>query len=432
MEDMPARYWLAVIACGLIALQVFQSGKLYAYPLIENFVVQTAKLTTLWAAIGLAFIALMFFTKTAEDFSRVWAASWLSSCYVCFLVIRLLTKLRLNQLHRQGRLTRRVAIVGAGEHGRRLLQNIGGLPDRSGIDVIGVFDDRKTRVPKDELLGVPIRGSTDDLLEACRAGAVDLIIIALPWSAEARLTQLMTKMRQVPVDLQLAPEQIGFRLADRPQLNLAGVPMLTVFEKPLSGWNYLIKGVEDRALGVLMTIVAAPVLLLIALAIKLDSPGPVLFRQQRFGFNNKIFTVYKFRTMYDRPGEEESVPQATRNDPRITRVGRLLRRTSLDELPQLFNVLQGTMSLVGPRPHAVAHNEAFAAAVREYYARHRVKPGITGWAQVNGFRGETDTREKLERRVEYDLYYIDNWSLQLDLKIILMTLLVGFVNRHAY
>ena len=242
----------------------------------------------------------------------------------------------------------------------------------------------------------------------------------------------MTKMRQVPVDLQLAPEQIGFRLADRPQLNLAGVPMLTVFEKPLSGWNYLIKGVEDRALGVLMTIVAAPVLLLIALAIKLDSPGPVLFRQQRFGFNNKIFTVYKFRTMYDRPGEEESVPQATRNDPRITRVGRLLRRTSLDELPQLFNVLQGTMSLVGPRPHAVAHNEAFAAAVREYYARHRVKPGITGWAQVNGFRGETDTREKLERRVEYDLYYIDNWSLQLDLKIILMTLLVGFVNRHAY
>lgn len=430
--DIPGRYWLAAAICCLLTLQVFQIARLYDYPMINAFVAQTVKLTTAWSAVGLALIALIFFTKTAEDFSRVWAATWLSSCYVGFLATRLAVRLRLNALHRQGRLTRRVAILGAGDHGRRLINHLRQQSGFGGVELVGVYDDRSTRIEKHAIAGVPVRGTTADLIALCRRESIDLVIVALPWNAEQRLVQLLTELRQVPVDLQLAPERIGFRLADRPVTNLTGVPMLTVFEKPMTGWNRLIKGIEDRALALLALPIALPLMGLIALAIKLDSPGPVLFRQQRLGFNNNVFTVYKFRTMFHDAGEESGAPQARRNDPRVTRVGSLLRRTSLDEIAQLLNVLNGSMSLVGPRPHALAHNETFAASVREYYSRHRVKPGITGWAQVHGLRGETNSPEKLEKRIEYDLYYIENWSLFLDFKIILMTLLVGFVNEHAY
>lgn len=430
--DLPARYWLAIVICCLLTMQAFHMARLYVYPLISGVIAQVAILTTAWLAVVLILLALMFFTKTAEDFSRLWAATWLSSCYVGFLAVRLAAKLRINALHRQGRLTRRVAIVGAGDHGRRLIKHLRNSPQTSSIEIIGVYDDRRTRVPQDELAGIPVRGTTTDLIALCRSQPIDLVIVALPWSADQRLIQIMTLLRQLPVDLQLAPEEIGFRLADRPLRNLSGVPMLTIFEKPMSGWDRLIKAGEDRILALILLIFITPLLALIALAIKFDSPGPILFRQQRLGFNNQPFTVYKFRTMYQDAGSDLQAMQARRNDPRVTRFGALLRRTSLDELPQLLNVLNGSMSLVGPRPHALAHNEAFAHSVREYYARHRVKPGITGWAQVHGFRGETDTQDKLEKRVEYDLYYIDNWSLFLDLKIILMTCLVGFVNKHAY
>lgn len=430
--DLPPRYWLAIAICCLLTMQAFHMARLYVYPLISGVIGQIAMLTTAWLAVVLALLALMFFTKTAEDFSRIWAAAWLLSCYCGFLAVRIAAKLRIDSLHRQGRLTRRVAIVGAGDHGRRLIHHLRNTPQTSGIEIVGIFDDRRTRVPQDELVGIPILGTTADLIAFSRENPLDLVIVALPWSADRRLVQIMTLLRQLPIDLQLAPEEIGFRLADRPVRNLSGVPMMTIFEKPMSGWNRLIKASEDRILALILIVLIAPLAGIIALAIKLDSPGPVLFRQQRLGFNNKPFTVYKFRTMYVEAAADTQARQAKRNDPRVTRVGAVLRRTSLDELPQLLNVLDGSMSLVGPRPHALAHNEAFATAVREYYARHRVKPGITGWAQVHGFRGETDTQDKLEKRVEYDLYYIDNWSLFLDLKIILMTFIVGFVNKHAY
>jgi putative colanic acid biosynthesis UDP-glucose lipid carrier transferase len=271
------------------------------------------------------------------------------------------------------------------------------------------------------------------------------VIIALPWSAESRLVAIMNKIRQVPVDLQLAPERVGFHLFGRQFTNLAGLPMLTVFERPLSGWNYLIKTFEDRLLALIILTLISPLMIFIAIAIKIGSPGPILFRQKRFGFNNNVITVWKFRTMYHQDADnavqdsgdlgdeiDDVVPQASRDDVRVTKLGRFLRRSSLDELPQFFNVLQGSMSIVGPRPHAVAHNTQFAQSVTQYYARHRVKPGITGWAQIHGYRGQTDTKDKLEMRVKYDLYYIDNWSLLLDLKIILTTIFVGFTHENAY
>jgi putative colanic acid biosynthesis UDP-glucose lipid carrier transferase len=211
--------------------------------------------------------------------------------------------------------------------------------------------------------------------------------------------------------------------------------MLDLWHRPLSTWERLAKVLEDRVLALLFLVLASPLMLLIALAIKLDSRGPVLFHQRRAGFGNDTFEMLKFRTMVagassDR--EEAEVPQARRNDTRITRVGGFLRRSSLDELPQLVNVLRGEMSLVGPRPHAIQHDRFYASLIDDYLARQRVKPGLTGWAQVNGLRGETDTPEKMRRRVLYDLYYIDNWSVWLDLKILFLTIFVGFVHKNAY
>ena len=259
------------------------------------------------------------------------------------------------------------------------------------------------------------------------------MIVALPWSAEQRILELLQQLRQVAVDVQLCPEAIGFRMVDRPVIHLGGVPMLAVFDRPLNGWNYVAKAIEDRVLAALILLLIWPLMVLIAIAVKLDSDGPVLFRQKRYGFNNNEIEVLKFRTMYhDAGGGERDVRQATRADSRVTRIGGLLRRTSLDELPQFFNVLEGSMSIVGPRPHAVTHNVKYAGMIQHYYGRHRVKPGITGWVQVNGLRGETDTPDKIEKRVAYDLYYIDNWSLLLDLKIIVRTLFVGFVSKNAY
>ena len=432
ISEIPGRYWVAILLCTLIAAQTFQGLHIYRFELLDRLGQQVNKLAVGWAVVWTLLIGIMFFTKTSEDFSRVWAGMWLAAALLLLLLARVWLKLKLRQWRRQGRLTRSVAIVGAGDGGRRLMAHLSGLPRDSGIRIYGVFDDRRTRIPPHQLEGVPILGSVDDLVEGCRTGQVDLVIIALPWNAEQRLVQLIQKLRQVAVDVRLCPEAIGFRLTDRPFAHMGGVPMLTVFDRPLSGWNYVVKAIEDRVLALLILLLIWPVMLAVAIAIRLESDGPVLFRQKRLGFNNNEITVLKFRTMQHRPEPDREVRQATCDDPRVTRVGAFLRRTSLDELPQFFNVLRGEMSVVGPRPHAIAHNVKYAREIQQYYGRHRVKPGITGWAQINGLRGEIDTPEKMERRVVFDLYYIDNWSLALDLWIILRTLVVGFVHRNAY
>jgi Undecaprenyl-phosphate glucose phosphotransferase len=239
----------------------------------------------------------------------------------------------------------------------------------------------------------------------------------------------------LPLTIRLCPDWIGFQVLHREVVQLSGVPLLTLAEQPLSGWRLLLKDLVDRVLALMILIMAAPLLLGIAVAIKLDTRGPVFYRQQRHGFNREVIQIFKFRTMYaDRCDDGIGAPviQATKNDTRITRVGRYLRCSSLDELPQVLNVLKGDMSIVGPRPHAVAHNEYYGTLIDTYLARHKVKPGITGWAQVNGLRGETDTLDKMEKRVQHDLYYITNWSLWLDAKIVLQTLFVSFVDRAAY
>jgi Undecaprenyl-phosphate glucose phosphotransferase len=340
-------------------------------------------------------------------------------------------------LERGGGLARHVVVVGAAEHRQRLVERLGRAADRGGVRLIGLFDDRRTRVPH-YVGGFPVLGGIDELLDFARRHPVDQVIVALPWDAEDRVLACLRRLRPLPVDVRLCPDLIGFHLSHRGVTHLAGIPLLNVFDRPLPGWAYLAKAVEDRVLAALILLLVAPLMLTVAVGVKLTSKGPVLYRQKRYGMNNELIEILKFRTMHAAAcddggsGGAEGFRQATRGDPRVTPLGRLLRRTSLDELPQFLNVLRGDMSVVGPRPHAVAHHERFAPLIDSYIARHRVKPGITGWAQVNGLRGETDTVENMERRLEHDLYYIENWSLSLDLRIILRTLLVGFTHPNAY
>jgi len=427
---LPTDYINATIAGVLVSLQLFHLGRLYDFKLLDQFFAEATKLVTLWSGVGLTLIAIGFFIKVSDDFSRIWVGLWLALSFFGFILLRVYLKLQLASWRRRGFLTRNLLVVGAGDHARRFIEHVQAM-SRHSVNLVGIFDERRSRIPR-EIEGVPVLGTVDDLLLYVREHSVDLIVLAMPWTAERRLIELMNLLRTVPVDVQLCPDQVGFRLFDRSVTHLAGLPMLNLFERPLTGWNYFAKRTEDFVLAAVCLAFLAPLLAVVALAVKLDSPGPILFRQQRFGFNNNLFTVFKFRTMYHQPGPEVGVPQARRADPRVTRIGALLRRTSMDELPQLWNVLRGEMSIVGPRPHAVAHNEEYAELISQYLGRHRVKPGITGWAQVNGLRGETDTPEKMERRVQFDLYYIDNWSLLLDLKIILKTLFVGFVHENAY
>jgi Undecaprenyl-phosphate glucose phosphotransferase len=328
----------------------------------------------------------------------------------------------------------RVAVVGSGEAAARLIGWLEATEPRL-VEVIGVFDDRSRERISDSALASLLRGSTADLIELYKNAPFDKIVIALPHSAEDRLLHLLRRLRQLPVDIALAPDLIGFRSAHQGQSEIAGLRLYKLTDRPIRGSQRLIKGAIDRLLSALALLFLSPLLLLVALAIRLDSRGPILFRQPRQGLGDSLFQVYKFRTMYADLGDAVGRRQTQRDDPRVTRVGAWLRRTSIDELPQLLNVLRGEMSLVGPRPHTphmLIGDKQIFDLVDEYSFRHRVKPGITGLAQVNGYRGAIDTPEHLRARIDYDLYYIDHWSLWLDIKIMFRTAAICFTGVNAY
>jgi Undecaprenyl-phosphate glucose phosphotransferase len=295
------------------------------------------------------------------------------------------------------------------------------------IRLVGVFHDGASRRSSS---GARTGRSLEDLLEYAREGRLDEIFLALPWHAERRISTLVDRLAHLPVDLKLCPDRVGYALAMVIGESMAGIPVATLHRQPIRDWGRIAKRVIDVGVSAVLLILLAPLLAALALAIRLDSPGPALFRQPRQGFKDNVFELLKFRTMRHDPAAP--FEQARANDARVTRVGRWLRRTSLDELPQLINVLRGEMSLVGPRPHQVALNAAFMQHIRRYATRHRVKPGITGLAQVHGWRGATDTEEKMAGRISHDLYYIEHWSLLLDLKILALTVLTGFGHKNAY
>ena len=421
-------YTLAISV--VLAVNCFQLAGVYNFKHLSSLYEQAKRLLVVWPMVVAIMLALGFAAQILDEVSRAWVFLWLALGSGLLLLLRIGIKMRLAAWQRSGRLTRNVAVIGAGEHGRRFVDHL--KKTDPSVNLIGLFDDRKDRVP-DYVAGYPVLGTLDDLMMFARQHRVDQVVVALPWSAEGRLFAWMRKLKNLPVDIRLCPDIVGLDLPNLGVSQLGGVPVINISEKPLAGWDWIVKAVEDRVLATLILLLISPIMLAVALAVRLSSPGPILFKQKRYGFNNEIIEVYKFRSMYvDRCENGPEVRQATKNDSRITPVGRFIRKTSLDELPQFLNVLKGDMSIVGPRPHAVAHNEQYAHVIDEYLARHKVKPGITGWAQVNGLRGETDTLAKMERRVQYDLFYIERWSLAFDLKIILLTAFVGFAHPNAY
>ncbi|MDX9944198.1 MAG: undecaprenyl-phosphate glucose phosphotransferase, partial [Azonexus sp.] len=274
-------------------------------------------------------------------------------------------------------------------------------------------------------------GTFDELVEMARAGKVDYVYITLPMKAESRIIELVNALSDTTASVYMVPNFFVFDIMHGKMSSLDGIPVLSLHETPFYGVDGWVKRAEDIVVASLILMLIALPMLAIALGVKLSSPGPILFKQRRYGLNGSVVEVWKFRSMTTMDNGD-TVIQARRGDARITPFGAFLRRTSLDELPQFFNVLQGGMSVVGPRPHAVAHNEQYRGLIRGYMLRHKVKPGITGWAQVNGWRGETETLEKMSMRVKYDLEYVQHWSLWMDLKIIFLTIFKGFINKNAY
>ncbi len=363
-----------------------------------------------------------------------WMYLWMMLLPAYFGLTRGVISLWAGPRAAEGRFRQRIAVVGGGkaaEQAIALLESSRGLD----VEIVGMFDDRDDERSPQSVLKYQKIGRIDDLADYARAQRVDLIIVAIPLSAEHRLLNILRRLWELPVDIRISGHTSNLKLNARAYTYLGKLPLLSVFDRPLKGWNLFQKEALDRIVGLLAIIFLSPVMLAVALAVKLESKGPVLFRQKRYGFNNEMIEVFKFRSMYTDRCDATASKLVTKDDPRVTRVGRFIRKTSLDELPQLFNVLLGQLSLVGPRPHATqakAADTLYEKVVDGYFARHKVKPGITGWAQINGWRGETDTRDKIEQRVKHDLDYIDRWSLGFDIYILAKTPVVLLKSDNAY
>ncbi len=431
----PFELGLALFAalCGFLALL----GARWAYtiPALRSVPRQALGVSI---ALGGALTALLLVAVLLDFYApglRSWLVNWFLLAWSVLIAGRFAIAATLAQWTREGRLSRRAVIVGGGLGAAELIARLDG-PENTSIQILGLFDDRDAARVPDRVAGYHKLGRFDELVDFCRAQRVDLLIVALPASAEERILMLLKQLLVLPIDVRIAALSDRLKLRARAYAYIGGVPFLPVFDKPMSDWGVAAKMLQDRLLATLSLVALAPLMALIALAVKLDSRGPVLFKQTRYGFNNEKIGVYKFRSMYVDQCDARAAKLVTRDDPRVTRVGRFIRKTSLDELPQLFNVaFKGDLALVGPRPHAFsakAGERLYDEVVEGYFARHRVKPGITGWAQVNGWRGETDTEEKIEQRVAHDLFYIDNWSMLFDLRILALTPLALLKGKNAY
>ncbi|RKT50783.1 putative colanic acid biosynthesis UDP-glucose lipid carrier transferase [Azonexus fungiphilus] len=382
-----------------------------------------------WTMVALVFLA--FLSKTSSDYSRVAMLTWFGLAPLALASVRVSLRVVLNALRSNGRNTRTLAIAGKTKLGKQVVEKVEQTP-WLGMQFIGYYDDRlASRDCKHTAHDAEGIGRFDELVALAREGKVDYIYITLPMKAENRIVELVNALSDTTASVYLVPNFFIFDLLHGKMSSLDGIPVLSLHESPFYGVDGWLKRLEDIVVASLILMIIALPMAVIALGVKLTSPGPVLFKQRRYGLNGAVVEVWKFRSMTVCE-DGDKVVQASKGDMRITPFGAFLRRTSLDELPQFINVLQGQMSVVGPRPHAVAHNEQYRKLIRGYMLRHKVKPGITGWAQISGWRGETETLDKMEMRVKYDLEYVQNWSLWLDIKIIFLTVFKGFINKNAY
>jgi Undecaprenyl-phosphate glucose phosphotransferase len=432
--DSFQRYLFASLVAGAAVVGVMGYSRMYEFDVVTE---PQSHLRGVVGSIVITFLGLLFlaFSLGHADsaFSRIWAYSFFVTTVLLLLLERFLWARMIHRMALRGMICRNIAIIGAGEHAVMLLRSLTGRHN-PWVRIVGIFDDRHRRGGR-PLEGHMVQGGMQDLLRLAKSERIDDIFVALPWNAEMRLFEIFDALQAIPANIHLSPEIVSGRMERARFVPYFGITALRVTQKPIEGWGYVLKWIEDKVIALTAILLLSPILLLIAIAIRLESKGPILFRQSRYGFNNKLIEVFKFRSMYHESRDDHAEVQTTRYDPRVTKVGRFIRRTSLDELPQLFNVLRGEMSIVGPRPHAVrtkAAGRLFEDVVQEYAVRHKIKPGITGWAQVSGWRGETDTEEKIKKRVECDIYYIENWSIQLDLEIMLRTVFAVLSSKGAY
>ena len=423
-------YWQVLGLALFIALIVFRWFGLYE-PLREKRLIVYIFQGTL--AIFIVFSALSVFTvmtKISIHYSRIWLGYWFVSLWSGFVLSRLFVYGILFYLRRKGLNLKRIIVIGTNQRAQDLVSSLRHSL-WTGIEAV-LFYSEKDETEK-KILNIPVRPLIlSRLFKIVMRANIDEVWIVLPLKEEELIQQISQCLVSASITVRYVPDFMGLSFRRHTMTEISGYPLINLYSTPMEGERRWMKAIEDRGLALLFLGLASPVMLVIALLIKLTSHGPVFFKQERHGWNGKKFMVYKFRSMFVHQEMSGQVSQATKQDRRITTLGRILRRTSLDELPQLLNVLEGDMSIVGPRPHAVAHNEYYKDLVCSYMQRFRMKPGITGWAQVNGFRGETDTLEKMQHRVEYDLYYIENWTLLFDIRIIVLTFWRGFFHKNAY
>lgn len=427
-------YPIVIIGASLNAVLMLEILDCYQVPALMRPGSIMRKIFLAWSG-TFAMVALIgFLLKISEDFSRFWFGAWYLCGLVGLIFLRVVLAQMVRRWARNGAMERRAVIVGGGKAAEGLIRSLEQQPYND-IRICGIFDDRDDRRSPPIVAGYPKLGTISELIEFARIARIDMLIVSLPLTAEARVLSLLKKLWVLPVDIRLSAHTNQLRFRPRSYSFIGAVPMLDIFDRPINDWDSVAKRAFDIFFSLFGIIVFSPVMLATAIAIKLDSKGPVLFKQKRHGFNNEVIEVFKFRSMYTEQSDPTARKAVTKNDPRVTRVGRIIRKTSIDELPQFFNSLFGSLSLVGPRPHAISaqsHNKLYHEVVDGYFARHRVKPGVTGWAQINGWRGEIDNDEKIKMRTEHDLFYIENWSLWFDLKILFLTPVRLLNTENAY
>ena len=429
-DENIAKEKIAVLLCSTLTYEFFATiNNLYSVPRGARFLFIIKSIFTAWVASVFVVLAFTSFVEVIQNYELHSLFFWLLTTPIFLSGWHLTVRLILVLLRKTGRNSRRTAIAGATSLGLDIAHIIS-KQSWMGYTLAGFFDDRKpvnNRIPAQ----ADLSGSFEDMINLAKQNKLDVIFITLPMRSERRIKSILDELGDTSVVVYFIPNFFVFDLLGSKIENFNGLPAVCVYDTPHSGIDGFAKRMLDIILSlIILTVIALP-MLIIAIGVKLSSPGPVFFIQRRYGFRGEEIPVWKFRTM--RVCEDGAeVKQATQGDPRITPFGQFLRRTSLDELPQFINTLQGRMSIVGPRPHAVAHNEFYRGQIKGYMLRHNVKPGITGLAQIRGFRGETDTLDKMEGRVHADLEYIQNWSVWMDLEIVFLTVFKGFTDKNAY
>lgn len=426
----PEPFYPSAILGFLVTFISFRRFVARSFWNMDNPAYVGGKIIFYWLVTCGAVLFQAYLGQMGEDLSRLVFIFWFTVTPFVLIIFNIIARIALTRYLSAPERQRTAVIVRLGRTTHEFVNTLNDSP-HLGLRILGFFDDRR-RYRRPVKLQYPILGSFRDTADYVNEHNVDVVFVHLPIERPEKVLNVIESLNDTTASIYAIPDLRVFDLMDAQLSHIQGVPLLAVSETPFYGVSGVLKRSSDILLASLILILISPLLITLFIAVKLSSPGPAVFKQKRYGLDGKSFTVFKFRSMKVHNVEEGGEKQATKDDDRITPIGRFMRRTSLDELPQFFNVLGGSMSIVGPRPHAVSHNESYRHLIKGYMIRHKVKPGITGWAQVNGFRGETETVEKMRDRVTFDMHYIRHWSLALDIKIIIKTALLVFKDENAY